>query len=447
MASSKARRLTISDVFFHPRMTQRRRHAILHELVHIADPCCEMAYSKDWIEYALPLITDIKSKSKLVLEESRGQFQEWIKLRDGWLSIYASENLREAFAEYICFAIESKAKAHNSKRLFLSSIENPSNAELKHRLQLSLIAEQIETKQLGLSSKALEEALKCFKQNPCLGYLLAFNCEKKKRKADSLVIGEAAISKFKELGVDSSEEWFDLLLNQQAKLRYEGRQYSKAAELLCLSLTNHPNNKIALCMLSKCLESQGNHCIALQALYRSRGYSPVDESLCIVAKNTPLVMALGTLIERDSQSFSHEVNARMANLFKTAAERAKTVEEKNFLRTVALKCLSQVVSQKHPEGTDKLLSMAEIQVENGNYSLAKEYVKEALTNNPEYIPARLAHLLILEKQGISVGSKPIVKRLHQEISELPEHTARPVENSLRIFDLETIIAVNKLQIR
>ena len=200
-------------------------------------------------------------------------------------------------------------------------------------------------------------------------------------------------------------------------------------------------------MLSKCLESQGKDCIALQALYRSRCYSPVDESLCIVAKNTPLVLALGTLIERDSQSFSPEVNARMANLFKTAAERAKTVEEKNFLRTVALKCLSQVVSQKHPEGTDKLLSMAEIQVENGNYSLAKEYVKEALTHNPEYIPARLANLLILEKQGISVGSKPIVKRLHREISELPENTARPVENSLRIFDLETIISVDKLQIR
>jgi tetratricopeptide (TPR) repeat protein len=79
---------------------------LLHELVHAADFAGQIAYSEEWVAFANPTISHIRSKAAL----SRVTRHEVMLTAEeqNWPGLYATENLVEALAE--CFVAQACAE-------------------------------------------------------------------------------------------------------------------------------------------------------------------------------------------------------------------------------------------------------------------------------------------------------------------------------------------------
>ncbi len=90
--------ITIADEFFNC-SPNSQMDILLHELVHAADPAEEVAYSKDWVDFAEPIIS--KARFQAAIDDSSGHLWNSQAKDHQWPSHFGCKNLTEALAEYL----------------------------------------------------------------------------------------------------------------------------------------------------------------------------------------------------------------------------------------------------------------------------------------------------------------------------------------------------------
>lgn len=95
-------RLLISNQFF---LASNKCHILAHELTHLADNGYFVAYSKEWIDIAEPIILEYRKRQAKIGTPANS-------LQEVWPSDYGCVNLIEALSEYVA--------AYANKRYFIS---------------------------------------------------------------------------------------------------------------------------------------------------------------------------------------------------------------------------------------------------------------------------------------------------------------------------------------
>lgn len=98
-------RLVLSNQFF---LANDKCHVLAHELTHLADNGYFVAYSKEWINIAEPIILEYRKRQAEIGTPANS-------LQDVWPSDYGCVNLIEALSEYVA--------AYANKKYFISRSE------------------------------------------------------------------------------------------------------------------------------------------------------------------------------------------------------------------------------------------------------------------------------------------------------------------------------------
>jgi tetratricopeptide (TPR) repeat protein len=94
-ASTLPEGILIANGFFDARPLFRME-ALVHELVHSADLGGQIAFSKSWVMFANPIISKIRTMSRL----SPKKLSDEDVVKINWVSLYGTTNLGEGLAEY-----------------------------------------------------------------------------------------------------------------------------------------------------------------------------------------------------------------------------------------------------------------------------------------------------------------------------------------------------------
>jgi len=135
-------------------------HTFMHELTHVADDAYFVAFSKEWVELAEPLMRQYRngkdaSAKKLFLQKE-------------WPSEYACENLVEALAEYVaCYATKKYFDSLDLfERTIVPLIISPDPRIMEWKKAISRGRAARDTKNIELARREFEQASKLFPAKP-----------------------------------------------------------------------------------------------------------------------------------------------------------------------------------------------------------------------------------------------------------------------------------------
>lgn len=122
--------ILVPDAYFH---TAKQFHFLLHELLHLADSGNHLSYSKDWVQFANPIIQQLRrqSKNKSITDQAK----LWISANRNNLwpdTFFGCQNLTEAFAFYFTEYVEGSEFRCDPIQIqrFRSHILSPTDQEL-----------------------------------------------------------------------------------------------------------------------------------------------------------------------------------------------------------------------------------------------------------------------------------------------------------------------------
>ena len=149
--------IILSDNFF---SAPNALHSFAHELTHVADDAYFVAFSKEWIELAEPLMKQYR--------DGNGTIDKTLFFQTKWPSEYACENLVEALAEYVaCYAT---GKYFDSVELFERTIAplivNPDTTIMQWKKTVSKAREARDKRNIELARREFEQACKLFPAKP-----------------------------------------------------------------------------------------------------------------------------------------------------------------------------------------------------------------------------------------------------------------------------------------
>ncbi len=86
--------------------TAKHSHFLIHELLHLADSANHLSYSKDWIEFANPIIVQIREKENSASPKNLPLLAASTRKNGIWPNLEDCRNLSEAFASYFAEYVE-----------------------------------------------------------------------------------------------------------------------------------------------------------------------------------------------------------------------------------------------------------------------------------------------------------------------------------------------------
>ena len=183
--------IVLSDKFFNE--TRNQFHCLCHELVHSADRYGFISYSKEWIDFAQPLIAEYKKDS------TKERFTRWP-------GDYACTNSIEALAEYTSDYIAGKY--YPSKSAFDTNIRttifSPSQKQLKWCELVELGDTQLTNEKLDESESLLKQAVKLFPEKPLPYHFLAVARAKQGDVAGAIGYSNRFLSTLSDLKLDNA---------------------------------------------------------------------------------------------------------------------------------------------------------------------------------------------------------------------------------------------------
>jgi tetratricopeptide (TPR) repeat protein len=192
--------IVIGQSHFEEMSLDRQVKGLLHELVHSADATGNIELSKQWVDFANPVISKIR-EDKNPADRYKRYF------RDKWVSFYGTNNLGEALAEYFAvWATGSKNySASPAFAAFAKQLTSPSEKQLQfsdHFKNGRILST------LGHHKAAIQKFEKCVKLQPLSGkpyVYLAAAYEDLDQFGKAIVNARKAISIFRAAGVPDAE--------------------------------------------------------------------------------------------------------------------------------------------------------------------------------------------------------------------------------------------------
>jgi tetratricopeptide (TPR) repeat protein len=180
-----------------------QRHVLVHELVHGSDFGGQIAFSKEWVGFANPVITELRDTCKL---HHPGEFSDDL-VKGKWVSFYGTANLSEALAEYFRFAnLDARRfRVDPAFATFAEKLKSPSKEELEFQDHLKNAFVYFRA---GKHEDAIVEMEKSLKLKPDASWVMVHIAASYSLKPDypkALAISRKALKLLQEAGVPDTE--------------------------------------------------------------------------------------------------------------------------------------------------------------------------------------------------------------------------------------------------
>lgn len=434
IASANSNRIVIGDLFFKDTITERRFHYIFHELVHVCDTGCVISYSPQWTGFALEKTKTIRRIAALLTTSGRAEFNNYLKTHETLPNIYASENLREALAEYVSTGFENKNYQFNPD--FIKHIVSPTYAESETHLRL---VKAINLSWSGDANLAIEfcKAAKSYNPGtPVVDCLLAYNLSRLGRLQECIAACEIADKKFLALGIDSREFWcrenLQLLGNTLLKLK----EPLRARQIFSQILIYAPNDSEALMSRSRCSELLKLWSSASQDRYRASGYLMQCSALTLISEDPMLAQAF---LKKFACNFSKDIARFRPSLLVLSAN---TTRDRNLrlsnLKDAVLE-YKAILEQDSYRDVSLLVKLVWLNLELDDACQARKYLNLTLELQPSFIPAQIAEIAVLEREKKKAEAYSRYLSIIKIICRLPQSQEESPETEFKVRDWKELL--------
>jgi hypothetical protein len=220
--------IVFTDTFFG---AKNQAHALVHELVHVADCGNTIAYSPEWVKFAQPTICKLRLREQLLTQKGWFWYNDEVRRKNIWPGLYGSENLKEALAEYFTAYAENNGFpiAQDFKDDVANLLIAPSDQQLVWRDSMTQALIQFKCRHYEDAITLLLEAQKLDPAPPALDYYLA---ECFMHGSDGAPLAQPSISKaldkFDQLGVAIDEPMVHVALLMKSNLLRNKGHYDEA---------------------------------------------------------------------------------------------------------------------------------------------------------------------------------------------------------------------------
>jgi hypothetical protein len=260
-----------TDTFF---AAKNQAHALVHELVHVADCGNRLAYSQEWVKFAQPTICKLRLREQLLTQKGWFWYDADIQKRNIWPGLYAAENLKEALAEYFT-AYEEASKfpiAPEFKDTVAPHLIAPTEDELAWRDVMTQAIMRFKCQQFEAAIPLFLEAQKIDPGPPTLDYYLA-ECLMHRVNGAELAMPSIsqAVDKLSELGVAVDEPMLHVALLLKSNVLRKNGKFAEAVALTNRVLSQNLYDEDARFIRGASENLAGPRGQALQDIYYSRG--------------------------------------------------------------------------------------------------------------------------------------------------------------------------------
>lgn len=123
--------ITFTDRFFENRHGTK---AILHELIHIADTGCRFSYTKSWIQYAHPIISEMRIRRRVGLQGAADHLDDSTSSsrRPDYFGWSGEGSIPDSFAEFFAQKlVQNKPGASSDEIHFRQKLLSPTASDLE----------------------------------------------------------------------------------------------------------------------------------------------------------------------------------------------------------------------------------------------------------------------------------------------------------------------------
>jgi tetratricopeptide (TPR) repeat protein len=238
-ASAGPLSINFADEFF---LSPHQCHGLVHELVHAADYTGKVSYSKEWMDFAQPIISKIRIKLNFLSAFEKRELAVHMMRGGGeWVSLYGCENMMEALAEYTSTYIDDRERVDtNFEHEFANRLLVPSPQDLDSGRHFKLGYNALDRKQYD---EAIMEFTKSIDIDPNVGIphaRLAIALAKKSQNAKALLECETAEVCFDKAGIPLEDNELNYLLQWKATVAYRKGDYAVSIATLNKLLRNQP---------------------------------------------------------------------------------------------------------------------------------------------------------------------------------------------------------------
>jgi tetratricopeptide (TPR) repeat protein len=243
---------------------------IAHELTHLADRSDRLAYSREFLGFALPKIKALKEQ-----KEKPSEWHSYATDPPAWPMRHTANKMVEVFAEYVsiqyCFQNLPHDQAVDSllyNKLFYPSKEDIEFAQT-YRIGLrALIAHDLPT--------ALHSLKECVDRDPnCLNAAVELLRAKMLLHTDlkgCLNLCKELERNFAATNLTADDNLYHFFLVGDADVSARSQHYSRAIQLFDKVLASTPHDQLALVGRARTLEKQRKYALALQDIRQAVGY-------------------------------------------------------------------------------------------------------------------------------------------------------------------------------
>lgn len=374
---------------------------LLHELTHRADFGGHMCYTKEWCDFAAPKIAKYRLQNQLMSQKESWRFDRRLRRTNRWPSLYGTENVQEAFAEYVTafihpdgFSVDPTFKDKFARRLLV-----PNEADLMWAHHVRRGTLEYQHKNIDLAITQLQEAAKIDSKNPYVHDYLALCYLAKDDLSDGLAQADETLNLFDAANVprwDSTRISAELV---QISLLHNAEKYADEKEKLDQILVQLPNDSDSYSRRAYCLEKLGQLSAAASDLYEAnrhsstRAFNPFASDVEPSIKETLIDQFVETLPRSD---WALRLRGHYKELL---ADKEVDAFRKNILYLSALEDVENSLGSNDCSETSGLVQCAQIRLKLEDSDGAKRDILSALALDPEAIEAHVFCIRLYETIG------------------------------------------------
>jgi tetratricopeptide (TPR) repeat protein len=401
--------IVFTDTFFG---AKNQAHALVHELVHVADCGNTIAYSPEWVKFAQPTICKLRLREQLLTQKGWFWYNDEVRKKNIWPGLYGSENLKEALAEYFTAYAENNGFpiAQDFKDDVATLLIAPSDQQLVWRDTMTQALIQFKCRHYDDAITLLIEAQKLDPAPPALDYYLA-ECFMHRSDGAALALPSIskALAKFDQLVVAIDEPMVHVALLMKSNLLRNNGHYDEAILLTNKILSFNLYDEDARFIRGACENRDGLRGQSLQDTYFSRGcFGFVFTSLMGIACD-PIVarLAVDQIVKIDK---SGEGLWGRAQFFEQCAHTSEGPADRDNFNRLALADYQANIEKDDGHKADGLLRCADLYLKLGDAGAAQHCCDEVVQIHTEGLAPRIMQLKIWEAAHD--------KRCHKEFIEL-----------------------------
>jgi hypothetical protein len=244
--------IVIADKFF---LHDSPAHILVHELTHAADYGCHLSLSKEWVAFACPPISAVKSRRQSTGNNEYG-LNKLVRSSGLWPSVYGCENFTEGLAEYVTAFVQEHdfPVCEQFKQTIAPKLMNISEADIQWSRNYRLGDAAFRSGRYDDAIVSFSAAAAVDPAAPLPHQYIAYSYAHKHDNAKALEHSRIAMECFEKAGITAADPFMFNAIRLRATLLTCQSRYSEAKILLDRLIEQEPMNRATRADRLNCCE-------------------------------------------------------------------------------------------------------------------------------------------------------------------------------------------------